>query len=82
MKRYHHLFQPIRIGNLEGPNRIVHQEDRPAHRDLNNNFIAVKEGACLGLSLDEQVLFNPNHAVLNDLPLDVRVQLGMRVEAS
>jgi hypothetical protein len=35
----------------------------------------VKEGAGVGLEVDEHLLFNPNGAILNDLPLDVLAQL-------
>jgi hypothetical protein len=40
-----------------------------------NLYHAVKEGAGIGLELDEHLLFNPNHAILNDLPIDVLGQL-------
>jgi 2,4-dienoyl-CoA reductase-like NADH-dependent reductase (Old Yellow Enzyme family)/thioredoxin reductase len=40
-----------------------------------NLYFAVKEGAGIGLAVDEHLLFNPNHAVVNDLPLDVLGQL-------
>ena len=36
---------------------------------------AVKEGAAFGLAVDEQLLFNPNGAILNDVPIDVLAQL-------
>jgi hypothetical protein len=35
----------------------------------------VKEGSAFGLEVDEHLLFNPNHAILNDLPMDVLGQL-------
>jgi 2,4-dienoyl-CoA reductase-like NADH-dependent reductase (Old Yellow Enzyme family)/thioredoxin reductase len=40
-----------------------------------NLYYAVKEGAGIGLAVDERLLFNPNHAIVNDLPLDVLGQL-------
>jgi hypothetical protein len=40
-----------------------------------NLYHAVKEGAGIGLELDEHLMFNPNHAILNDLPIDVLGQL-------
>jgi 2,4-dienoyl-CoA reductase-like NADH-dependent reductase (Old Yellow Enzyme family)/thioredoxin reductase len=55
--------------------RVINVGDALRPRNLNS---AVKEGALFGLSLDEQLLFNPNHAILNDLPLDVAVQLGVQ----
>jgi 2,4-dienoyl-CoA reductase-like NADH-dependent reductase (Old Yellow Enzyme family)/thioredoxin reductase len=54
--------------------RVINVGDAVRPRNLN---AAVKEGALFGLSLDEHLLFNPNHAILNDLPLDVAVQLGV-----
>jgi hypothetical protein len=41
-----------------------------------NLSAAVKEGALFGLSLDDQLLFNSNNAIMNDLPLDIKIQLG------
>jgi hypothetical protein len=35
----------------------------------------VKEGSAFGLAVDEHMLFNPNHAILDDLPVDVLAQL-------
>jgi len=40
-----------------------------------NLYHAVKEGSAFGLAVDEHMLFNPNHAILNELPIDVRAQL-------
>ncbi len=45
-----------------------------------NLYQAVKEGATFGLMVDEHLLFNPNGAILNELPMDVLGQLT-RVEA-
>ncbi len=40
--------------------------------EVRNLHAAVDEGALFGLKLDEKsLLFNPNHSVMNDLPLDV-----------
>jgi 2,4-dienoyl-CoA reductase-like NADH-dependent reductase (Old Yellow Enzyme family)/thioredoxin reductase len=44
-----------------------------------NLYHAVKEGSAFGLAVDENLLFNPNHAILNELPIDVLAQL-MREE--
>jgi hypothetical protein len=52
--------------------KVVNVGDSLKPRNLN---AAVKEGALFGLSLDDQLLFNPNNAIMNNLPLDVRVQL-------
>jgi hypothetical protein len=35
----------------------------------------VKEGSAFGLAVDENLLFNPNGAILDDLPMDVLSQL-------
>ena len=40
-----------------------------------NLYHAVKEGSAFGHEVDENLLFNPNGAILNDLPLDVLAQL-------
>jgi 2,4-dienoyl-CoA reductase-like NADH-dependent reductase (Old Yellow Enzyme family)/thioredoxin reductase len=40
-----------------------------------NLYHAVKEGSAFGYEVDEHLLFNPNGAILNDLPLDVLAQL-------
>jgi len=41
-----------------------------------NLYHAVKEGSAFGLAVDEHLLFNPNGAIIDDLPLDVRAQLS------
>jgi NADPH-dependent 2,4-dienoyl-CoA reductase/sulfur reductase-like enzyme len=38
-------------------------------------YAAVKEGAAFGLNLDEEMLFNSNHVMVNELPVDVLGQL-------
>ena len=40
-----------------------------------NLYWAVKEGSDFGLAVDEHLLFNPNGAIVNDLPADVLAQL-------
>ncbi|HEX9044495.1 MAG TPA: FAD-dependent oxidoreductase [Candidatus Limnocylindrales bacterium] len=40
-----------------------------------NLYHAVKEGSAFGLEIDENLLFNPNGAILSDLPSDVLAQL-------
>jgi thioredoxin reductase len=62
------LFEQLREAGL----RVVNVGDSVRPRNL---YYAVKEGAGIGLAVDEHLLFNPNHAVVNDLPLDVLGQL-------
>jgi hypothetical protein len=57
----------------QGDLRVVNVGDSLRPRNLS---AAVKEGALFGLSLDDQLLFNSNNAIMNDLPLDVKIQLG------
>ncbi len=40
-----------------------------------NLYHAVKEGAAFGLAVDQHLLFNPNGAIVDDLPIDVLGQL-------
>jgi hypothetical protein len=40
-----------------------------------NLYHAVREGSAFGLAVDEHLLFNPNGAILDDLPADVLAQL-------
>jgi hypothetical protein len=48
---------------------VVNAGDAVSVRNLH---AAVDEGALFGLKLDEDsLLFNPNHSVINELPLDV-----------
>jgi NADPH-dependent 2,4-dienoyl-CoA reductase/sulfur reductase-like enzyme len=52
--------------------KAVNAGDSVRPRNLNS---AVTEGAAFGLSLDENLLFNSNDAIMNDLPIDVLGQL-------
>lgn len=52
--------------------KVVNAGDAVRPRNLNS---AVTEGAAFGLSLDENLLFNPNDAIMNELPIDVLRQL-------
>jgi hypothetical protein len=52
--------------------RVLNAGDSVHPRSL---YAAVKEGAAFGLNLDEEMLFNPNHAMVNELPVDVLGQL-------
>ena len=51
---------------------VVNAGDSKSPRNLH---AAVMEGATFGLKLEESVLMNPNHSVVDDLPADVRGQL-------
>ena len=62
------LFEEVRAASLH----VVNVGDSVRPRNL---YHAVKEGAGIGLAVDEHLLFNPNHAVVNDLPIDVLGQL-------
>ena len=42
---------------------------------MRNLYWAVKEGSDFGMAVDEHLLFNSNHAILDDLPEDVLGQL-------
>ena len=64
------LFREMREAGLN----VVNVGDALRPRNLH---AAVKEGALFGLSLDDYLLFNPNNAVLNELPLDVKGQLSV-----
>ena len=62
------LFEQLRDAGI----RVLNVGDSVAVRNL---YHAVKEGAGIGLAIDERLLFNPNHAIVNDLPIDVLGQL-------
>jgi 2,4-dienoyl-CoA reductase-like NADH-dependent reductase (Old Yellow Enzyme family)/thioredoxin reductase len=62
------LFEELRAADI----RVMNVGDSVRPRNL---YHAVKEGAGIGLELDEHLLFNSNHAIVNDLPLDVLGQL-------
>ncbi|MCK4897515.1 MAG: hypothetical protein KAS38_01960, partial [Anaerolineales bacterium] len=44
-----------------------------------NLYQAVKEGATFALTLEDQLIINPNHAIVNNLPIDLLDQLNGRV---
>ena len=52
--------------------KVLNAGDAVRPRNLNS---AVTEGAAFGLSLDENLLFNSNDAIMNELPIDVLRQL-------
>jgi 2,4-dienoyl-CoA reductase-like NADH-dependent reductase (Old Yellow Enzyme family)/thioredoxin reductase len=52
--------------------RVLSAGDAVRPRNL---FHAVREGSAFGLEVDEHLLFNPNGAILDELPVDVLAQL-------
>ncbi len=62
------LFGELRAAGVQ----VVNVGDSVRPRNL---YWAVKEGSAFGLAVDEHLLFNPNHAILNELPIDVLAQL-------
>jgi 2,4-dienoyl-CoA reductase-like NADH-dependent reductase (Old Yellow Enzyme family)/thioredoxin reductase len=62
------LFDQLRAAGIH----VLNVGDSVRPRNL---YHAVKEGAGIGLGLDEHLLFNPNGAIVNDLPIDVFGQL-------
>ena len=62
------LFAELKAAGLP----VFNAGDAVRPRNLN---AAVHEGAMFGLNLDENMLLNPNGAVMNYLPLDVLGQL-------
>jgi hypothetical protein len=62
------LFNEARAAGL----RVLNVGDSVAPRNL---YHAVKEGSAFGLAVDRHLLFNPNGAILDDLPIDVLAQL-------
>ena len=62
------LFDELRAAGVH----VINAGDSVRPRNL---YHAVKEGSAFGLAVDEHMLFNPNHAILNELPIDVLAQL-------
>lgn len=62
------LFDELRAAGVP----VVNAGDSKSPRNLH---AAVWEGANFGLKLEENVLMNPNHSVIDELPADVRGQL-------
>lgn len=52
--------------------KVLNAGDAIKPRNLN---AAVTEGAAFGLNVDSELMMNPNHAVMNHLPIDVLGQL-------
>jgi 2,4-dienoyl-CoA reductase-like NADH-dependent reductase (Old Yellow Enzyme family)/thioredoxin reductase len=63
------LLQELR----EGGHTVVSVGDAVRPRNLH---AAVREGASLGLVLDEHRFFNPNNAFIDDVPIDIAGQLS------
>ncbi len=62
------LFQELRAAGIH----VLNAGDAVRPRNL---YHAVHEGSAFGLAVDEHMLFNPNHAMINNLPIDVLSQL-------
>ena len=62
------LFDELRAAGVD----VLNVGDSVRPRSL---YHAVKEGAAFGLAVDEHLLFNPNHAILDEVPIDVLGQL-------
>lgn len=62
------LFTELRAAGIH----VINVGDAVRPRNL---YWAVKEGSDFGLAVDEHLLFNPNHAILSELPMDVLGQL-------
>jgi len=62
------LFDELRAAGVH----VLNVGDSVKPRNL---YHAVKEGAAFGLAVDQELLFNPNGAIVNDLPIDVLGQL-------
>lgn len=62
------LFDELRAAGVP----VINVGDSISPRNL---YQAVKEGSEFGLAVDEHLLFNSNHAIVNDLPMDVLGQL-------
>ena len=52
-------------------------EPATSHFRIENPEEASKEGALFRVSLDHHLRFNANSAIMNNLPLDVIIQLGV-----
>lgn len=62
------LFKELRDAGVH----VLNVGDSVRPRNL---YHAVKEGSAFGFEVDENLLFNPNGAILNELPIDVLSQL-------
>jgi hypothetical protein len=62
------LFRELRAAGVH----VLNVGDSVRPRNL---YHAVKEGSAFGLAVDQNLLFNPNGAILDELPMDVLAQL-------
>ena len=62
------LFDALRAAGVQ----VLNVGDSVAPRNL---YHAVKEGSAFGLAVDQHLLFNPNGAIVDNLPIDVLAQL-------
>jgi 2,4-dienoyl-CoA reductase-like NADH-dependent reductase (Old Yellow Enzyme family)/thioredoxin reductase len=62
------LYEQLRAAGIP----VLNVGDSVRPRNL---YHAVKEGSAFGFEVDGSLLFNPNGAILNDLPIDVLAQL-------
>ncbi len=62
------LFQELRAAGIN----VLNVGDSVRPRNL---YHAVKEGSAFGLAVDQNLLFNPNGAIMDELPVDVLAQL-------
>ena len=62
------LFEELRTAGVQ----VLNVGDSVAPRNL---YHAVKEGSAFGLAVDQNLLFNPNGAIVDNLPIDVLAQL-------
>lgn len=62
------LFEELRAAGIH----VLNVGDSVAPRNL---YHAVKEGSAFGLAVDQHLLFNPNGAIVDHLPIDVLSQL-------
>ena len=60
-----HAFPVVNVGDAVQPRNL---------------HAAVKEGAWAGLTVEDRRFYNPNHAFVNDLPLDIMRQLRAEKE--
>ena len=69
------LFEALRAAGVQ----VLNVGDSVAPRNL---YHAVREGSAFGLAVDQHLLFNPNGAIMDDLPIDVLAQLTREVGPS
>ena len=62
------LFEEVRRAGIP----VVNAGDSKQPRNLH---AAVMEGATFGLKLEERILMNANHSLIDSLPIDVQAQL-------